>query len=279
MSLLSLFLSALVANSMAENSMSLIERMKPPVDISTSGHLIDSLFYFTTWLILVYFILVCVGLFGFAFKYWNKKSPKPTYLHGTSKKHVAVVAGIGAAVFITIDMQITRMSNEDFINVFAKWPDESKEEVLKVQVLAQQWAWNYRYAGKDGVFNTEDDVVTLNDLHLPINKKIVFQVTSKDVIHSFFISNARQKVDAMPGRVSRMWIELTKSGKFEIACAEICGTYHYRMASKLTVHTEEDFKTWMREAEEKADQVNDKEDPSRYWGWKWQNAIAASTKN
>ncbi len=51
------------------------------------------------------------------------------------------------------------------------------------------------------------------------------------------------------------------------------------MASKLTVHTAEDFKAWMDEAEEKADQVNDKEDPSRYWGWKWQNAIAASTKN
>lgn len=279
MSLLSLFLQALVANSMASESMGFLERIKPPVDISKHGHLIDSLFYFTTWLILVYFVFVCIGLFGFAYKYWNKKSPKATYLHGTSKKHVAVVAGIGAAVFITIDMQITRMSNEDFINVFAKWPDESKEEVLKVQVLAQQWAWNYRYAGKDGVFNTEDDVVTLNDLHLPINKKIVFQVTSKDVIHSFFISNARQKVDAMPGRVSRMWIELTAPGKFEIACAEMCGTYHYRMASKLTVHTEEDFKTWMDEAEDKADQVNDKEDPSRYWGWKWQNAIAASTKN
>ncbi len=280
MSLLSLFFTSLVLKAEAANDgMSLIERMKPPVDISTNGHLIDGLFYFTTWLILAYFILVCLGLFGFAYKYWNKKNPKATYLHGTSKKHVAIVAGIGAAVFITIDMQITRIANDDFVGVFAKWPDETKEEVLKVQVLAQQWAWNYRYAGKDGVFNTEDDVVTLNDLHLPTGKKIVFQVTSKDVIHSFFISNARQKVDAMPGRVSRMWVELTKAGKFEIACAEICGTYHYRMASKLTVHSPEDFKAWMEEAELKADQVNDKEDPTRYWGWKWQNAIAAANKN
>ncbi len=279
MNLLLQFLRMQLFAAEAAEGMSFLERIKPPVDISVNGHLIDGLFYFTTWLILVYFLLVCAGLFGFAYLYWNKKNPKASYLHGTSKKHVAVVAGIGAAVFITIDMQITRMSNEDFVNFFAKWPDESKEEVLKVQVLAQQWAWNYRYAGKDGVFNTEDDVVTLNDLHLPVGKKIVFQITSKDVIHSFFISNARQKVDAMPGRISRMWVELTAPGNFEIACAEMCGTYHYRMASKLTVHSPEDFKSWMDLAEERADHVNDKEDPTRYWGWKWQNAIANSTKN
>ncbi len=279
MSLLLQFLKMQLFAAEAAEGMSFLERMKPPVDISVNGHLIDGLFYFTTWLILVYFLLVCAGLFGFAYFYWNKKNPKASYLHGTSKKHVAVVAGIGAAVFITIDMQITRMSNDDFMNFFAKWPDETKEEVLKVQVLAQQWAWNYRYAGKDGVFNTEDDVVTLNDLHLPVGKKIVFQITSKDVIHSFFISNARQKVDAMPGRISRMWIELTAPGNFEIACAEMCGTYHYRMASKLTVHTAEDFQSWMELAQDRADQVNDKEDPTRYWGWKWQNAIANSVKN
>ncbi len=278
MSLLSLSLLTLITRAQASESMSLLERMKPPVDISVNGHLIDHLFYFTTYLILVYFIFVCLGLFGFSFKYSAKKNPKPSYLHGTSKKHVAIVAGIGAAVFITIDMQITRMTNEDFVNVFAKWPDETKEEVLKVQVLAQQWAWNYRYAGKDGIFNTEDDVVTLNDLHLPTGKKIVFQVTSKDVIHSFFIANARQKVDAMPGRVSRMWVELTKDGKYEIACAEICGTFHYRMASKLTVHTPAEFNEWMADAEERAAQVNDKEDPARFWGWKWQNAVAAANK-
>ncbi len=278
LSLLATYIATAIFGIIHADTMSLWDRMKPPVDISVNGHLIDSLFYFTTYLILVYFIFVCIGLFGFSYYYWSKKNPKPTYLHGTSKKHVAIVAAIGAAVFITIDMQITRISNEDFANEFINWPNEAKEDVLKVQVMAQQWAWNFRYAGKDGVFNTEDDVVTLNDLHLPIGKKIVFQVTSKDVIHSFFIANTRQKVDAMPGRVSRMWVELKQGGKYEIACAEICGTYHYRMASRLTVHSPEAFGEWMVDAEERALQVNDTEDPSRYWGWKWQNAISVSKK-
>ena len=78
--------------------------------------------------------------------------------------------------------------------------------------MAQQWVWKFRYAGKDNVFNTQDDVVTVNDLRVPINRKLLFQVTSKDVIHSF-ASNARRKVDAMPGRVSRIWMELNKAGK------------------------------------------------------------------
>ena len=118
-------------------------------------------------------------------------------------KHIAIVAAIGALVFIVIDMQITGISNRDYMDVFAKWPKET-DDIVRVEVLGQQWAWNFRYAGKDGIFNTEDDIVTLNDLRLPVGKKIVFQVTAKDVIHSFSLPNTRLKVDAMPGRVAKM---------------------------------------------------------------------------
>ena len=124
------------------------------------------------------------------------------------------------------------MSNNDFTGIFINWRDETKEDVVRVQVLGQQWAWNFRLAGADGVFNTEDDIVTLNDLRVPINKKVVFQILSKDVIHSLYFPNARRKVDAIPGRITRMWIEF--NWELRHVLAEMCGTYHYRMAAKLT---------------------------------------------
>lgn len=242
----------------------------PPEDISVSGHLITDLFNYTTYMNLLFFSLVCFGIFGFSYLYRKSRHPKAYYTHGTKKKHVLTVVGIASLVFILIDMKITTQSNEDFLNVFAKWPTE-EEKPIKIQVLGQQWAWNFRYAGNDGLFNTDDDVVLLNDLRVPIGRKIIFQITSKDVIHSLYLPNAKQKVDAIPGRLTRMWVELTKAGLWDIACAEMCGTYHYRMQAKLTTYTQEDYDAWLKEANEKAAQENDLTNPDLFWGWKWEN--------
>lgn len=269
--LLNFFMKYFVPSASAVEKVGFMDMIKPPVDISTNGHLIDSLFMLTTWLILFFFFFVCLGIFGFSYLYSKKKHPKAVYTHGTSRKHIAIVAGIGALVFIMVDMQITTISNRDFINVFLNYPKES-EDIVRVEVLGQQWAWNFRYAGKDGIFNTEDDVVTLNDLRLPINKKVVFQISSKDVIHSLYFPNARIKVDAMPGRISRLWYELTKTGLYDIACAEMCGTFHYRMQAKLTVYTQADYDAWMNEMQNRAPIVNEPENPDIYWGWKWTTA-------
>lgn len=266
--LLNLYLKFFVTSSEAASNVGFWEAMKPPVDISTYGHLVDDLFMLTTKLILFFFFFVCLGIFGFSYLYAKKRHPQPLYTHGTSKKQIAIVALIGALVFVMVDMQITTISNRDYVNVFLNYPKES-DDIVRVEVLGQQWAWNFRYAGKDGVFNTEDDVVTLNDLRVPVNKKVIFQITAKDVIHSLYFPNARIKVDAMPGRISRLWYELTKTGVYDIACAEICGTYHYRMKSTLTVYTQAEYDTWMAEMEERTKHVTEVEKVENYWGWKW----------
>ncbi len=242
--------------------------IQPPEDISENGYLIDWLFNYTTILNVFFFALVCAGLFGFSYLYSQKRHPKPYYTYGNKKAHILVATLIGIAVFGGIDMNITRMSNNDFVNVFINWPSE-EEDILRVEVLAQQWMWNFRYAGKDGVFNTQDDITTVNDLRVPEGKKVVFQILSKDVIHSLYFPNARRKTDAIPGRITRMWIQFNKIGKYDIACAEMCGTYHYRMAAKLAVHSQEDFDYWMEQAQNIALATNDPENPDIYWGWKW----------
>jgi len=250
-------------------SSSWLSLLKAPLDISVEGHRVDSLITLTTYLIIFFFVIVCIGLFGFSYYYSQKRHPVPLYIDGTSKKHILIVAFIGSLVFVLIDMQITSISNNDYMEVFNKWPDENKEEVVKVEVLGQQWAWNFRYAGADGIFNTEDDVVTLNDLRVPTGKKVVFQITSKDVIHAFSIPNVRLKVDAIPGRITRMWTEFTKPGDYSIACTEMCGTYHYRMQAKLKVYDPNDFANWLAESHSNTKHIVDQENPDIFWGWKW----------
>jgi len=252
-----------------DQNLGFFEMIMPPEDISQHGHEIDALFNYTTSLNIFFFILVCAGLFGFSYLYHQSRHPKPYYTYGNKKIHILVSTIIGVAVFIGIDLNITRMSNDDYIGIFTNWPDESQEDVVRVQVLGQQWAWNFRQPGEDKVFNTEDDVVTLNDLRIPAGKKVIFQILSKDVIHSLYFPNARRKTDAIPGRITRMWIQFNKPGTYDIACAEMCGTYHYRMAARLTVYEEDDYNHWLAEANQIFDAINDPEDAKIYWGWKW----------
>ncbi len=246
----------------------ILENMTPPQDFSTSGHLIDSLFNYTTVMNIFYFILVAIGIFVFPFIYHWKRNKKPYYTYGNKKIHLLVTAGIGLAVFFTIDLNITRLSNNDLLSTFWNFPGKEKD-VVKIEVLAQQWMWHFRYAGEDGEFNTKDDILTAHEMHIPKNKKILIHMTSKDVIHSFFLPNARLKVDAIPGRVTRLWFDYTKSGEFDIACAEMCGIHHYLMKAKLVVHEEEEFLAWKTEAQKIALTEFDENNPDIFWGWKW----------
>jgi cytochrome c oxidase subunit 2 len=251
-------------------SLSWFELAKPPIDISTNGHLIDGLWNYTTALCIFYFILVCIGLFGFSYLYSAKRNKTPYYTYGNKKKHLIVTAFIGAAVFLTIDLNITRIANNDMLDQFWNWPDPQKEKVLRVEVMAQQWMWSFRYAGPDDEFGTEDDVVTNNDLRVPTNTKILFHLTSKDVIHSFFVPNVRLKVDTIPGRITRVWWEVNRPGVYDIACAEMCGTHHYLMKAQLTVYSQEDFARWLATSEKIALNTNDPSDRNLAWGWKWE---------
>ena len=248
---------------------SIFDGWSPPVDISKDGHLIDFLFTYTTWLNAIYFLLVCIGLFGFSYLYHHKKNRKPYYTHGNKKQHLIVTMVIGILVFLTIDMTITYISTRDLLETFWKYPAEDQKKI-RIEVMAQQWMWNFRYAGADGVFNTDDDILTNNDLRVPTGVPVEFRISSKDVIHSFYIPNARIKVDAIPGRITRMWTQFEKTGNYDIACAEMCGTHHYLMAAKLTVYSEEEYNNWLSESQILSIAGNDPENLDNFWGWKWE---------
>ena len=265
-----LFLILISVGSVFADDMTFWETIAPPEDISVNGHHIDWLFNYTTVVCLFFFTLVCIGLFGFSWKYSEKRSKGAYYTYGNKRIHSIVIFIIGAFVFFGADTAITVISNDGYKNIFVNWPKED-EDVYKVQVMAQQWAWNFRYPGADGTFNTDDDIITLNDLRIPTNRKVVLQMISKDVIHSFFLPNVRRKVDVIPGRVTRMWFQATKAGEYGIACAEMCGTHHYLMQAKLTVYNPDDFQEWQGHAASIAEVDANPDDPNLYWGWKWTN--------
>ena len=108
----------------------------------------------------------------------------------------------------------------------------------------KQFEWNITYPGADGRLGTADDFVKRNQLHIPVNTKVRATLESEDVIHSFFLPNFRLKQDAVPGMRIPIWFDATKTGTWEIACAELCGLGHYRMKGTVTVHTAEEFNTW-----------------------------------
>jgi cytochrome c oxidase subunit 2 len=167
---------------------------------------------------------------------------------------------------------------------FPLWADRVRDfppenEALVVRVTGEQFAWNVRYSGADGIFgntkvelmdleknplgldpadpNSLDDIVTLNQLHLPVDKPVIIQLLSKDVIHCIALQEMRIKQDAVPGMMIPLWFVPTVTTEemrerkgnptfnYEIGCAQLCGLGHYRMRGFMTVHTAEGFEQWL----------------------------------
>lgn len=107
---------------------------------------------------------------------------------------------------------------------------------LVVEVVARQFSWGFRYP--------EQDLET-TELHLPLGRPVLFQITSDDVIHSFWVPDFRAKRDATPGQIAELAMTPTKIGRFPIRCAELCGAGHAIMTSEVVVETPEDFDAWI----------------------------------
>jgi cytochrome c oxidase subunit II len=114
--------------------------------------------------------------------------------------------------------------------------DAQGSDPLRVEVTAQQFFWSYRYPEFG---NKESDI-----LRLPVNRSIVLRMTSKDVIHSFWVPEFRQKSDVVPGIQTTLHITPNKVGTYPVICTELCGLGHALMRSRTIVMTDEAFQTW-----------------------------------
>ncbi|NQV84587.1 MAG: cytochrome c oxidase subunit II [Rhodospirillales bacterium] len=141
------------------------------------------------------------------------------------------------------------------------------EEAVKVEVMGQQWQWGFRYPGADGLLGTsdarnvnadnpfglslddpngkDDILVESDDLHLVLDQPVNVLMRSLDVLHDFYVPQFRAKMDMVPGLVTFVWLIPTRTGTFDILCAELCGSGHYAMRGKVVVQEEAAFKAWL----------------------------------
>jgi cytochrome c oxidase subunit 2 len=220
-----------------------------PENISTYGQEIDDLFWFIFVLATIAFVISLFALFYPLIKNNYKKIKRAEYFTGESKKHFK---------WITIALVLLAMS--DFAILLAErgtW--EKIENVpsradVRIIITGRQWNWIFTYPGPDGKLYTSDDVMIdeqNSELHIPVNKNIVFDLRARDVLHSFFVVNTRLKQDCIPGRTNTRWFNITKEGRYDISCAEICGLMHSQMRNFLVVESQEKYDQFIKTLYEK----------------------------
>ena len=214
-----------------------------PESVSTYGPQIDRLFLLILWITGAIFFLVEGALLFFLVRYRSRPGRAAAYLHGHLGAEV-IWTVVPALIVIWLAFGSQR--------VWSQIQGPPPPHQLELEVQAEQFAWNIRYSGPDGRLHTPDDLETINQLHIPVGQVVLIRLTSKDVIHSFFLPQFRLKRDAVPGLTSRVWLQATQTGQFEIVCAELCGNGHYRMRGFLTIDTPEAFQAWL--ANERAEQ-------------------------
>ena len=247
-----------------------------PDNGSAHGPQIDQLIALMHWLMAVLFVGWALYFVYVLFRFRAGKNPQASYAGSRSHFSTYIEAGV---VVIEVILLVGFA-----IPAWARWvtPHNEEADALRVRVVAEQFAWNVQYPGADGVFGSrdielvdasnplgldpadpfaKDDITTINQLHMPVDRPITVLLSSKDVIHSFSLPAMRVKQDSIPGMEIPVHftpvLETPAESQFpacaanqncwEIACAQLCGLGHYRMRGFYQVHSQDSFDTWMAE--------------------------------
>jgi len=230
-----------------------------PAAISTHAPALDRQFLITILVVGISFTAAQVGLGWMVWKYRDtgSKSDRAVYSHGSNRLEVLWTV-ITAVIFISLGVMGQSVWASLRLN-------EAPEGSYQVEVVAQQFQWNFHYRGKDDHFGrtdprliddsalnfvgldssdpvAADDVVTAA-LVIPVNRPVELILRSKDVIHDFWVPQLRFKQDLVPGMEIKVHFTANKVGKYELACAELCGQLHFKMKSFMLVVPEEEITT------------------------------------
>ena len=231
----------------------------PPL-ASEHGKTVDDLIIYVHLLMIVLFI-GWLAYFAYSiFRFHRSRNPKADYVgvkNHASNYIEGAVALVEAVLLIFVAVPL-------WAKAVDKFPDKSKATVI--HIVAQQFQWNARYAGKDGEFGRQDmkfvsaknvfgvdpddpkgkdDVSVVSEIHVPVGKPVIAYISSKDVIHSFKIIAMRITQDAIPGLRTPIWFTPTQVGKYQINCAQLCGNGHAAMAAgMLVVEPQEAYDKW-----------------------------------
>jgi len=233
-----------------------------PVLAGENGKPVDDLIIYVHWLMIVLFVGWLAYFVYALYRFHERRHPKADY-HGV-RSHASnyielAVAAVEVVLLVFIAIPLWARASD-----VTKIPDA--KDALTIQIVAQQFAWNARYPGKDGQFGKQDmslvtetnvfglvpgdpkgddDVPVLNEMHVPVGKPVICYVSSRDVVHSFKIIALRVTQDAIPGMRIPCWFKATKEGRYQINCAQLCGIGHTSMSvGFLVVENQEAFDKW-----------------------------------
>jgi cytochrome c oxidase subunit II len=193
---------------------------------------IQDIYWFATWMSVVIFALVAAVV---VYSVWKWRVPpdddaEGPPIHGHTGLEIAWTA-VPAILVIALGIVSAVVLSEN---------GQAKDDALQVKAIGQQFAWKFEYPDLLGKFES-------GELVLPVDKQAVFTMEAVDVIHSFWVPNFGQKMDAVPGVETTINVTPTRTGEFAVVCAELCGLGHATMRAKARVVTQAEFDKWVEE--------------------------------
>ena len=198
-----------------------------PEQASTFAERVDRLHYLVITTTMVVSVAIGSTAVLFYVLYRRRKPHEYTPRVEPDLKAEALFVGVPTVFFLAF----FAIGFRDFV-----WVQTAPSNALDVYVMGKQWMWKFSYPeGPNGV----------NTLHVPAHRPVRLLITSRDVLHSFFVPAFRIKQDAVPGRYAEIWFEATKTGTFPVLCTEYCGLDHSMMRAQVVVHSPNDFDDWL----------------------------------
>jgi cytochrome c oxidase subunit 2 len=235
-----------------------------PDAISAHAKAYDAQFLLTLCVIGAIFLLAQALLVWVIFRYRDRGQTPST----TAGSHKLEIIWTAATAVVFLGLAFTGQGVWSSLHLRA-----AAAETLRIEVLAKQFAWSYRYAGADGVFGRVDirqiddssgnpfgidakdasgrDDITAALLRVPAGRPVELHLKSRDVIHNFFVRELRLKQDTVPGMTIPLRFIADKPGTYEVPCSELCGLGHHQMRSSLIVMPAEAFDQWLRDEQQK----------------------------
>ena len=226
--------------------------------IASNWSYIDNTINLTFWITGIAFTAIVLFMAYCVFRFRHKPGRRAVYNPESKKLELwlTIVTAVGVAAMLAPGLFVWAQ----FVTV----PQGASE----VEAIGQQWQWSFRLPGEDGRLGKSDTryissenplglnpndpdvpddvVIESDDLHLPLGKPVKVLLRSIDVVHSFYVPEFRTKMDLVPGMVSYVWFVPTRTGTFEILCAELCGSGHFNMRGKVVVEEESEYQAWLR---------------------------------
>jgi len=219
---------------------------------------IDTTLFITLIISGIFFIAITGFMAVAVIRYRHKVGARAAYQPENKKLEtwLIIVTSAGIAGMLAPGLVVYN----DFIRV--------PKDAYELEVVGQQWQWAYRFAGQDTKLGKsdikfvdstnplgldpkdpagQDDVLVMNnEVRLPLDRPVKVLLRSKDVLHDFYVPQIRSKMDMVPGMVSYFWFTPTKTGKYEVLCAEFCGVGHYNMRGHMIVEEQGVFDQWLK---------------------------------